>query len=199
MGSLDKLFIGKLLFKFAMVVLIVGALAWLSVGIFQINPVEKLLGFRSPAARVVYILVGICAVAIMFNRDTYLPFLGETVLPCAIIPEQLPEGADTQVKVHVTPGAKVLYWAAEPATEGLKNIKDWRGAYLKYMNSGVVKANEEGVATLMVRKPQPYRVPWKGQLEPHIHFRECNTDGMVSRIKTVFLSDGRVEGFENPE
>ena len=196
---MDKLFFGKMLFKFAMVILIVGALAWLSVGIFQYNPVEKLLGFRSPAARAVYVIVGLCAIGIMFNRDPYLPFLGETVLPCAIIPEQLPEGADTQLQVHVTPGAKVLYWAAEPATEGLKKIKDWRGAYLKYMNSGVVKANEEGVATLFVRKPQPYRVPWKGQLEPHIHFRECSTDGIVGRIKTVFVSDGHVEGFQNQE
>jgi hypothetical protein len=65
------------------------------------------------------------------------------------------------------------------------------------MNTGIVKANEEGIATLLVRRPQPYTVPFKGRLEPHIHFRVCNEDGMMSRIKTVYLSDGRVEGFTN--
>ncbi len=192
---MDELYLKKMLFKFAMVILIIGALAWLSIALFQYNPVEKLLGFRSPASRVVYGIVGLCALAIMFNRDTYLPFLGETVIPSSALPEQIPENADTQVEVKVEPGAKVLYWAAEPATEGLKKLKDWRGAYMKYMNVGVVRANEDGVANLMVRHPQPYSVPWKGRLEPHIHFRVCSEDGMMGRIKTVFLADGRVEGF----
>jgi uncharacterized membrane protein YuzA (DUF378 family) len=192
---MDKVYIGKLAFKIAMVIVIIGALNWLSVGIFNYNIVEKLLGFRSPASKIVYILVGVCAIGIMFNRDTYLPFLGETVLPCSIIPEHIPENADTTLKVQVPANSKVLYWAAEPSTEGIQNIKDWRGAYLKYMNAGVVKANADGEASLLVRRPQAYRVPWKGTLEPHVHFRICGEDGLVSRIKTVYVSDGRVEGF----
>jgi protocatechuate 3,4-dioxygenase beta subunit len=64
---------------------------------------------------------------------------------------------------------------------------------MKYMNMGSVKANEDGIAVLMVRKPQPYRVPWKGQLEPHIHYRVCSDTGMMSRIYTIFVSDGRVQ------
>jgi protocatechuate 3,4-dioxygenase beta subunit len=63
------------------------------------------------------------------------------------------------------------------------------------MNVGVVTANADGVATLHIRHPQPYRVPFKGRLEPHIHFRICSDSGIMSRIKTVFLSDGHVEGF----
>ncbi len=183
------------LHKAAMVVLIVGALNWLSVGAFGYNAVGKALGAKSIATRGVYILVGVAALLVMFNRDTYLPFLGETVLPCSALPEQLPEGADTQIQVTVEPGAKVLYWAAEPSTEGLKGLVDWRKAYLKFMNVGVVKASAEGVATLHVRNPQPYVVPWKGRLEPHIHFRVCGDSGMMGRIKTVYVADGRVEGF----
>lgn len=192
---MDKLFASKMAFKIAMVVLIIGALNWLTVGILGFNAVERLFGRGSLASRAVYILVGICALAVMFNRDTYLPFLGETVLPATLLPERLPENADTQIEVSAPPGAKVLYWAAEPATDGLTKLNDWRHAYLKYMNAGVVRANESGVATLFVRNPQPYVVPWKGRLEPHIHFRICEPNGMMSRIKTVFLADGRIEGF----
>jgi uncharacterized membrane protein YuzA (DUF378 family) len=192
---MDFLYFQKLLFKVAMVILIIGALNWLAVGAAGVNLVEKVLGRGTLATRAVYIVVGLCAVAVMFNRDTYLPFLGETVLPCSVLPEQIPENADTEIEVKVPPMSKVLYWAAEPSTEKLKELNDWRGAYLKYMNVGVVIANADGVATLHVRHPQPYKVPFKGRLEPHVHFRICSDSGIMSRIKTVFLSDGHVEGF----
>lgn len=71
-----------------MILIIIGALNWLMVGLFQYNIVEKLLGYRSFTSRFVYIIVGVCALAILFDRDTYLPFLGETVMPCAFIPNK---------------------------------------------------------------------------------------------------------------
>ncbi len=192
---MDLNYISKWLFKLAMILILVGALNWLSIGVTSVNIVERLLGKQ--IARIIYIVVGIAALSIMFNRDTYLPFLGETVMPCATIPESTPEGANTEMRVSDLPaGAKVLYWAAEPETEKLKELKDWKKAYLEYKNAGVTVVGKDGVAILRVRKPQPYTVPWKGELEPHIHLRICGTDGMLSRIKTVYVSDGRVEGFQ---
>jgi uncharacterized membrane protein YuzA (DUF378 family) len=191
----DTLVLSKYLYKIAMILVIVGALNWGTQAVTGKGFVERLLGQNTMAARVIYGLVGLAALAIMFNRDTYLPFLGETVLPCSALPEQIPENADTKIEVKVEPGAKVLYWAAEPETEGLKQLKDWRKAYLKFMNVGVVIASQDGVAELLVRNPQPYVVPWKGRLEPHIHFRVCGDGGFLGRIQTVFLADGRVEGF----
>ena len=179
----------------ATAIVILGALNWLGIGLLGVNAVSRLFGARSIATRVIYCLVGISAVVIMFHRDTYLPFLGETAFPCSAIPEQIPEGADTQVQVKVHPGAKVIYWAAESSTEAMKYVNDWRKAYLKFMNVGVVKADDTGVATLMVRNPQPYTVPWMGRIEPHLHFRECGDNGMVGRIFTVYTSSGKVEPF----
>ena len=186
-------------FLFLMAIIILGALNWLTIGLLNINVLERIFGEKSMVPRIVYIIVGISALAIMFHRDTYLPFLGQTVVPCSLIPERIPEGADTNIQVHVAPGAKVLYWAAEPASEGLKKINDWRGAYLKFMNAGVVTANKDGVATLYMKNPQPYTVPWKGRLEPHVHYRVCGQNGMMERIETVYMSDGRVEAFTGSE
>lgn len=193
---MDILYLQKWLYKLAIIVLIIGALNWLSVGVAGVNFVETLLG--RTIARGIYIVVGVAALSIMFNRDTYLPFLGETVMPCGVIPESTPQGANTEMRVSELPvGAKILYWAAEPQTDGLKKINDWRKAYTKFMNAGVTVVGQDGVAVLRVRKPQAYTVPWKGQLEPHIHFRICGTDGMLARIKTVYVADGRVEGFQD--
>jgi uncharacterized membrane protein YuzA (DUF378 family) len=189
---MDFVVFQKYVYKILMVLLVAGALNWLLVGAANMNPVEKLLG---KYAKYVYIAVGVAAVLVMFQRDFYLPFLGETVMPCSLLEERVPDKADTNVEVKAPAGSKVLYWAAEPATEKLKETNDWRKAYLKFMNAGVTHADTKGVAVLQVRNPQPYVVPWKGRLEPHVHFRICGDNGFLSEIRTVFLSDGHVEGF----
>jgi uncharacterized membrane protein YuzA (DUF378 family) len=184
----------KSVFIVLMIFIIFGSLNWLAVGL-GMNVLERVFGSKSIVPRILYVVIGLCALAVAFDRDTYLPFLGPTVVPCALIPETIPKGADTTIEVVVTPCAKVLYWAAEPATDGLKKITDWRGAYLQFMNAGATKADSDGTAALLVRNPQPYTVPWKGRLEPHVHFRVCGENGMMGRIQTVYMADGRVEGF----
>lgn len=187
------MFYEKIAFKVAMVLVIVGSLNWLSVGVLDLNLVESLLG--KTLSRIVYGIVGLAALTIMFNRDTYLPFLGETVLPCTTIPERVPPGATKELRVPAPPGSKVLYWASEPAMEELKQLQDWQQAYNKFENAGVTTTDSTGIAILKVRAPQAYLVPFKGRLEPHVHFRICNGSGMLGRVKTVFVSDGHVEGF----
>lgn len=185
---MDTLFLQKLAFKAAMVILILGALNWLSIGLLRKNPVELLLG-RGFSSRAIYIAVGISALTIMFYRDTYLPFLGETVMPCSVLSEQTPRGADTEVKIQTHPNAKVIYWASEPDKEHLAKLNDWRAAYLNFENIGVTSANGEGSATLRLRKPQPYSVPIRGRLEAHIHYRICGEGGFLGRIETLFLTN----------
>jgi uncharacterized membrane protein YuzA (DUF378 family) len=177
----------KKIFKIAILLLLIGGLNWLSIGLLKKNLVESFLGKR--ISRIVYVLVGIAALCLLFNRDTYLPFLGETVLPCSIIPERVPPGATKEVPVSAPPGSKVLYWAAEPSMEGLKEIPTWQEAYNKFENAGVTRTDSTGVAVLRVRNPQPYLVPMKGRLEPHIHYRICNETGMLGRVNTVFVGD----------
>jgi uncharacterized membrane protein YuzA (DUF378 family) len=183
----------KMVFKVAMIFVLVGALNWLSIGVLNTNFVESVFG--KTLSRGIYILVGVAAISMMFNRDTYLPFLGDTVLPCTTIPERVPPGATKEVRVPASPGSKVLYWAAEPAMEELKQIPDWQQAYNKFENAGVVTTDSTGIAILKVRNPQPYTVPFKGQLPPHVHFRICDGSGMLGRVKTVFLDDQHIEGF----
>ena len=101
------------------------------------------------------------------------------------------------VKVVVTPNTKVVYWAAEPANENLKTLKSWKDAYLEYENAGVTTSNGEGVAILKVRDPQAYKVPFKGRLESHVHYRVCNEAGWMGRVNTIFLNSSGPEGFEN--
>jgi uncharacterized membrane protein YuzA (DUF378 family) len=47
---------------FALILLVIGGLNWLLVGLFDFNLVAAIFGDMSPAARVVYVLVGIAAI-----------------------------------------------------------------------------------------------------------------------------------------
>lgn len=188
-------YIKKLIFKVAMVLLIIGGLNWLLVGLFDLNLVSAIFG-NSFLATLIYILVGASALAIMFDRDTYLPFLGPMVAPCSVLENREPPGATKEVKITLEPNVKVLYWAAEPASENLKTLNSWKQAYLDYQNAGVATANGEGVVVLKVRDPQSYKIPFKGRLAPHVHYRVCGEAGWMGPIKTVFVDQNKVEGFE---
>ena len=181
----------KRMFMIAMFLVVVGGLNWGVQAATGKDLVSRLVGKR---AWIVYGLVGIAALFIGFARDTYLPFLGETVMPCSLLSDQTPEGADTEVQVHVKPGAKVMFWATEPSTDDLKEVQDWRHAYLGYKNAGVTTADGNGIAVLRVRKPQAYTVGAFNQkeLSPHVHYRVCKSAGMLDRVETVF-----VEAFAN--
>jgi uncharacterized membrane protein YuzA (DUF378 family) len=193
--SADQTYYKKLLFKLAMVLIIIGAINWLLIGIFDFNLVTGIFG-DSIITKLIYISVGLSAVAMMFDRDTYLPFLGPIVAPCSVLENRIPPGATRDVTVTVKPNSKVLYWASEPASAKLEKINSWKQAYQNYDNAGVATSNGDGLAVLKVREPQAYTVPIKGRLEPHIHYRVCGEAGWMDRIQTVFV-ENKIEGFED--
>jgi uncharacterized membrane protein YuzA (DUF378 family) len=184
--------------KVAMVLVVVGAVVWFIYGLTagRVNVVERVFGKGSGVARAIFILVGLAAAYVMFDRDLYLPFLGETVIPNGALPEKTPERWSEKAVVDVPVNTKVIFWAAEPAGEGaLGKVVGPAEAYGAYENAGVTVSSADGKAELRVRSPQSYRVPVRGLLEPHIHYRIYTSDGMLGRVKTVFLKDGKVEGF----
>lgn len=190
-------YLKTLLFYVSMVLLIIGALNWLVLGLFEINVLENTFGER--IASFLYLLVGISAFVVMFNRDTYLPFLGPTLAPCSVLQNREPPGATQTIKVTVTPNTKVIYWAAEPANDALKTVNSWKEAYAAYDNAGVTTSNGEGTAILKVRAPQSYKVPFMGKLDSHVHYRVCGESGFMGRVQTASVKPDGAEGFEYNE
>jgi uncharacterized membrane protein YuzA (DUF378 family) len=169
---------------------LVGALNW-GFHTFGYNLVEMLNRFlsgvfkrRLPLDRIIYVVVAISALILAFQRDTWLPFLGESVLPGAVLALKTNSG-DTTVDVKVKPGTKVAYWAAKPEAEGA--VPQVKVAYDDFENSGVVVANEQGVAKLVFNKGTSYVVPSGRKLESHVHYREFGEDGMMGPVKSVFV------------
>jgi uncharacterized membrane protein YuzA (DUF378 family) len=183
----------KKIYAIAILFLIVGGIAWGWMGMMGKNPVSQAMG---KYAWIVYGTVGISALLVLLvGRNAFLPFLGPTVFPCAVIADKVPENADTTVEVLVRPGAKVLYWGAEPDNEGLRRLRTWKEAYGRYNNVGVATADDMGRAVLKLRKPQSYKVPMKGSIESHVHYRICTNDGWLSQVETYMIS---AEPLSNP-
>jgi len=171
---------------------LVGGVNWLAVGVLGKDLVRLVASPK--VARVIYVVVGLSALGLLFQRDIYLPFLGETLVPAAALAPKSPQGANDQVTITTKPGAKVVFWASEPNPTG-GALQTWKEAYGEYENSGVAVADDRGKALLRFRgPPQAYTVPVHGRLESHVHFRVAH-DGMLGRVQTYFLKDGRVEGF----
>jgi uncharacterized membrane protein YuzA (DUF378 family) len=179
----------------AILLLVIGGLNWGVKSFLGKDFVTYVTGKNVFLANAVFAAVGIAALFVAFNRDTYLPFLGKSVVPCEVLKVQTPENADISADVSVSPGAKVIYWAAEPANKDLHSVNDWRNAYLEFRNAGVAVANSSGIVTLKVRKPQPYTVRMKGKLSPHIHYRVCMGNAFIGPVNTVALDSK--EFFEN--
>jgi len=186
----------KYLHMLVIFLVLVGGVNWLSIGTTGQDLVR--LVFPPRHAKWVYIAVGLAAFSLLFSKDMYLPFLGETVLPGGSLQQKTPQSANDQVSIKTTPNAKVVYWATEPNPTQGKTLPSWEEAYDEYENSGVAVADGQGNAILRFRgTPQPYTVPIHGRLEPHIHFRVSGKNGMMGPVQTVFLSSGNIEGFSN--
>jgi uncharacterized membrane protein YuzA (DUF378 family) len=191
----------KKIYAAAIFLLVLGGMAWGYMGMKGKNPVAQALG---KYAWIVYGLVGLSAIVVLATgRNAYLPFLGPMVFPSALLQDKVPDNADTTVEIQTRPGVKVLYWGAEPAAEPMKALKSWKEAYGHYENVGVATADAEGKAVLRLRKPQAYKVPLKGRLESHVHYRICLADGWLSQVETHILHseafvDIQPEGFQNP-
>ena len=130
-----------------------------------------------------WIAVGAVVAIIVIYYVTHPP---ADMFPCSLLKEHVPDHADTDVTVSgLAPGSKVLYWAAEPATDGLARINDWQRAYLEFANAGVAVVGGDGHVVLRLRKPQAYTVPIMGRLSKHVHWRLCTDGGRLGPVHTT--------------
>ena len=189
--------VNKWVYLIIVSLVLIGGLNWLAVGSLGFDPIKNFIGRRW--ALNLYIVVGVCTVLLALRRDVYLPFLGETLLPAAALAVKTPQGANESVTIKTKPGAKVLYWASEPdAHHDASSLKIWNEAYEKYENSGVITADDQGVALLRIRgPPQPYRVGMFMNVKSHVHFRVEGSNGFFGPVQMKYIDSGAVDSFAN--
>ena len=166
---------------------LIGAINWgaVSLGTNMVEVVANKLKeyYNLPYENIVYGAVAMAAIVLATNKDFWLPFLGDSVLPHNMVPLRDVKKYDTVLKVPVPKGAKVAYWAAHPHDE----TPQVNAAYGDFTNSGVVMADENGIAELKVIKGSGYVVPSGRYIAPHVHYRVLNNDyAMMGPVKKIY-------------
>lgn len=168
----------------------------LVVGYSILGAVTALFGLQKGKVglyQVAAMSAGIAAVFLLFQKDFWLPFLGDTWLPLELIPtKDIKQEGGLTIQVDAPRHSKVIYWAAQSI--GNLDVSAAIGpkkAYGDYSNSGVVLADDNNKATLHVRVPRGYSVEKPGgkmALPRHIHYRVADPTGAwIGPVQTIFV------------
>lgn len=182
-------YIKNYIYMVCIILVLIGGLNWGLVGIFDFNLVTK-ISYYPMIEKVIYMLVGIAALVLIVNRDTYLPFLGETVYP-APVNDIAPVIRSTPIAIslkNLPSNTKVVYWAALPLS--LTHPADYiysnpDEAYGDYSNSGVGTSDDNGILVVKINNPARYKVGFKGTLDAHLHYRYWKQNDLLSKVYTL--------------
>jgi uncharacterized membrane protein YuzA (DUF378 family) len=159
---------------------------------FEYNLIEKLndkinnlVNKNTHLDKIIYIAIAISGLILMFNRTTWLPFLGTCAFPSkGLIPNKINNG-DIKVKVNIKPNTRIAYWSS--IQKNPNEVPDVISAYGDFSNSGVVVSDSKGVAVLSFKLGTDYIVPSNKKIKRHVHYRELDLEyGMMGEVQTVY-------------
>jgi len=150
------------------------------------NQINNLINNKIYLDKIIYIAIAISAIILMFNRTTWLPFLGTCAFPTkGLIPNKINKDGDKQIEVRVKPNTRIAYWSS--ILNKSTNTPDVVSAYDDFSNSGVVMSDNNGVAILSVELGTDYIVPGNKLIKRHVHYRELDLEyGMMGEVQTVY-------------
>lgn len=163
---------------FARFLLIIGGINYLFLSFTDKSPIM---------IKIVFMLIGLSALYFLFDRDYYLPFLGECAIPIGI---QKPIENLKQIKLSGLPvNTNIIYWGAKPSSQIIENPLE---AYKDYSNSNIGKTDDNGDIIIELECPSEYTVPkfgFKRKLKRHIHYRFelPKYKGLFSKVYTKYL------------
>ena len=138
-----------------------------------------------PINKFIYLLILIASIMVIIKRETWLPFLGTSVLPESLIPLKIPLNANTNITVKTKPNSKIAYWSTLPGKDDDKI--DVITAYGDYSNSGVTMSDKNGIAILPIQIGTGYIVPNGRHIQRHLHYRVVGMPyGLIGKIKTIY-------------
>jgi hypothetical protein len=163
---------------FARFLLVIGGINYLFMSVNDKYPIMT---------KFIFILIGLSALYFLFDRDFYLPFLGECAIPIGV---RKPIENLKKIKLSdLPPNTNIIYWAAKPSSQVIENPFE---AYKDYSNSNVGKSDNNGDIIIELECPSEYMVPkfgFKRKLKRHIHYRFelPQYKGLFSKVYTKYL------------
>ena len=141
------------------------------------------------------LLIGISVIYHLFNKYTYLPFLGYNVLPYSLLKQNTTQEITDAITIGIdvpvdNPYTHVIYWASNESDKLTDSILPWDLAYGEFTNSGIELVNNKTKVNVNIKCPSSYKVPsllGSKIIPKHVHYRFVSKDGMMSRIYTKYV------------
>ncbi len=153
-----------------------------------ISSLQLMILNRNILYRLIGSIVFVMVLWVGLQKETYLPFLGETALPVFLLKDfYKPPNANVNINLpfNFPDGTKIIYWGAKPSNN--KIIEDPMKAYGDVSNSGITVV-KDGLARVSVFCPTKYKVPWGKTLDRHIHYRVVINNLMIGPVRTVLVN-----------
>jgi len=169
--------------------ILIGAINWGSVGLFNYNFINKLTsifgGLGYNIEKTLYVLVGLSAIFLLFRRETYLPMIGEMAIsnPSIDYTPEITEPIEYKIE-NLPKKAKVLYWTSKGLMSSFPNPID---KYADFFTSGVTTVDENGIAILITSKPLQF-VDSTKIINTYLHYRYWIGPGLASKIFSIKLN-----------
>ena len=172
----------------AKVLLLLGAINYSYSKIFD-KDLFSYITSNTTAINIMVVLILGSAIYHSLQRDYYLPFLGQTLIP--ISDTQLTGELVEITLTNLPANTRVLFWGASESDKTWDNPLD---AYKGYSNSGLAKTDATGTVTVKAKCPSDYKISKFGvfnkKLNKHIHYRYelPRYPGLFSSVKTKYTS-----------
>lgn len=177
----------------SLTIVLLGGLNSFLIGSANINLIHKFFSVitkecANEMTKISYLIIGICTLYLLIfqQRQMFLSFLNETVMPPTIFKSQAQFFSNSKLTVDAPDGYMVVYWAANPVKKYYDNINSWQEAYDGYKNTGVADVINDK-AELVFSIPVRYKVNMGLKtklLDRHIHYRILYANGIMSKIFT---------------
>lgn len=138
--------------------------------------------------KIILSLISLYALYLLFDIKTYLPFLGETVLPSKLLCDNKNDNniINNNNLIHLKiktdmDTEKIIWWAADKE-DNRKVINNPKEAYKNYNNSGISLVNN-GYSEVVLLCPKSYTAGGR-ELPKHLHYRESKKD-ILGDVKTI--------------
>lgn len=167
--------------------ILIGALNWGSVGLFNYNFINELTSIFGSLAinieKTLYVLVGLSAIFLLFRRETYLPMTGEMAIAPFLSVDYKPTIDEPLIYTieNLPPDTRVIYWTSKGL---LKNNLNPLYIYADYFYTGITTVDENGKAELFTEKPLILN---DKQLPTYLNYRYWIGSALTSKIFSIRL------------
>jgi hypothetical protein len=136
-------------------------------------------------------LLSLYALYLLFDIKTYLPFLGETVLPSKLLcnnknnSDIINNNNLIHLKIKTDMDTEKIVWWAADKEDDKRVINNPKEAYKNYNNSGISLV-DNGHTEVVLLCPKSY-IAGGNELPKHLHYRESKKD-VLGDVKTIDIN-----------